>query len=1203
MGAVLWLVMHQIVMLLFAAMSPVMALWTYLEDRRGGRRSNRAGVEQFRAQIAAAAVLLASERVRESAFRRERLPDLGVLCARAERLEPQLWERRLDDPDALHLRLGTGDLPSTIGAVIDAGGSKELRDEGLAMLAESETLDCVPVGVSLLDVGSLGLCGARPAVLAAARAIALQIAVLHSPEDVRICCALDDADGGEFSFLKWLPHARPGGEQAGESLACGARRAGELLGALRALMSGRSNDREARLTSESPRSRVVVLLDATVAPDRALVDELARRGPAVGVHLIWLGDDPRQVPGACGAVVEYAGKSAVLNLRVAADGLEIDDVSADGVPVEVAERIARALCPVNDVTGSSEAGTVPERVGLLELMGDAASPAAILTRWGQPTTGLSAPIGFSAAGLAAVDLRADGPHALVAGTTGAGKSELLQTLIAALATSHPPNRLSLLLIDYKGGAAFAACARLPHTVGMVTDLDGHLTRRALISLEAELRRRERLLRDVGAKDLVDMERLAPERAPASLVIVVDEFAALAKEVPEFVDGVVDVAQRGRSLGLHLVLATQRPAGVVSESIKANTNIRLALRVAAPQDSDDVVSAPDAAWIPRSRPGRAFLRTGHTEMRELQVAFSGAQTPTVDDASEEVDVRPLPWDPQADAGESGRGRPTQSSEPTDLERAVEALRTAARTARVASPQSPWLPALPEVLGFEPGDATREDGRAEVGRLDEPASQRQRPLVLDLEREGGPLVFGGSGSGKTVLLRTLACSLALRSSPQELHIYGLDCAGRGLGMLEVLPHCGSVVTADDEERVVRLFARLRREIDDRRRFFAQHSASGLEELRRTVGAAAPPRIILLLDGYGGFAAQFERFALGELVDALPRLIVDGRGVGVHVAITADRRTTVSGALLGSMVTRILLRMASEEDYVSLGVDLSIARGLKPPPGRGLTPDGTELQVALVGGDPAGEAQTAAIREIADELRKRHPRQGAPIVGSLPLELAAGELSPATMPWHARIGVEGDRLTPVEIDLSYAHALIAGPYRSGRTTALATLVRSLIDSTPDLQAHLICARHSSLIDLPGWTSVARGEACDAAGTQVAELVAMRSGDRSEPPVLVVVDDASDLSDSSVSARALEQVVKRGRDVGVHVIAAGETRAVARQYSGWLWELRKDGVGLLLDPNADVDGELLSVRLPRYQAAAFPPGRGYLVAGGASTLIHVAR
>ena len=308
----------------------------------------------------------------------------------------------------------------------------------------------------------------------------------------------------------------------------------------------------------------------------------------------------------------------------ARDGSEHDEVSADSLSPERALELALALAPARDAGGTGSQG-IPQRVALLDLL-DVEEPDArwVSERW-ESASGLGATVGAAVGEPFGVDLRDDGPHGLVAGTTGAGKSELLQTLVAALAVSHPPNRLAFLLVDYKGGAAFKDCLSFPHTVGLVTDLDAHLTRRALASLNAELQRRERILRDAGAKDLADLERRDPDRAPPSLVIVIDEFATLAKEVPDFVDGVVDVAQRGRSLGVHLVLATQRPGGAVSENIRANTNLRIALRVNESAESADVIGTPDAARIPRDLPGRAFARTGHGELTEIQTAYVGGAT--------------------------------------------------------------------------------------------------------------------------------------------------------------------------------------------------------------------------------------------------------------------------------------------------------------------------------------------------------------------------------------------------------------------------------------------------------------------------------------------------------------------------------------------------------------------------------------------------
>ena len=272
-----------------------------------------------------------------------------------------------------------------------------------------------------------------------------------------------------------------------------------------------------------------------------------------------------------------------------------------------------------------------------------------------------------------LDIRQDGPHALVAGTTGAGKCEFLQAFIVGLATMHSPERVTFLLVDYKGGAAFKECVALPHTVGMVTDLDRNEVRRALTSLNAELHHRELLLQAADAKDLLEMERKGHPQTPPSLLIVVDEFAALAKEVPEFVDGVVDVALRGRSLGLHLVLATQRPAGVITGQIRANTNLRIALRMAADDESADVIGSPVAAAIERRLPGRAVARIGPKELVPFQSAYVGGHT--VADVQEPLTTARLFGFDHDTAITEERRVIVPQDHPSDLQRLVHTHRAA------------------------------------------------------------------------------------------------------------------------------------------------------------------------------------------------------------------------------------------------------------------------------------------------------------------------------------------------------------------------------------------------------------------------------------------------------------------------------------------------------------------------------------------------
>ncbi len=791
LGVGLFLLTHLPTMLFFSLLSPVMAVTTYAEDRRSGRKGFQMHSRDYRRSLVSLRDELDAERASEVDARRAAAPSAPELIARARRHDPSLWERRPGDEDFLELRLGTADLPSLLSVEVDAGGSPDLRREAESVVGWYATAPAVPLAVHAADAGTVGIAGPRERVDGLTRWLVAQAAALHSPAELVVAAAL--GPGAEWGWLKWLPHTDEAAGQPAPRIGLGPLAARRVLEEVGRLVAARRGEDSALAGPKQRLPHVLLVVDETVAPERALVSGLLAAADA-GVTVLWLARQRRDLPGESTVVVQVEEGSARLTVTSARDGSEHDEVSADSLSPERALELALALAPARDAGGTGSQG-IPQRVALFDLL-DVEEPDArwVSERW-ESASGLGATVGAAVGEPFGVDLRDDGPHGLVAGTTGAGKSELLQTLIAALAVSHPPNRLAFLLVDYKGGAAFKDCVDFPHTVGLVTDLDAHLTRRALASLNAELRRRERILRDADAKDLADLERRDPDRAPPSLLIVIDEFATLAKEVPDFVDGIVDVAQRGRSLGVHLVLATQRPGGVVSENIRANTNLRIALRVNESAESADVIGTPDAARIPRDLPGRAFARTGHGELTEFQTAYVGGATvhatlraPVVRDA---VSHRR-----HARAGADG----SAAASVTDLTKLVGAARGAAEQLGLERPSSPWLQPLPATLPLD--ELPRADGAAVVlGTIDEPARQLQRPLVVDLERDGSLLVYGSSGSGKTTLLRTLAASLVRDASPDELQLYGLDFATRGLAPLEALPHVGAVVGGDDEERVER------------------------------------------------------------------------------------------------------------------------------------------------------------------------------------------------------------------------------------------------------------------------------------------------------------------------------------------------------------------------------------------------------------------
>ena len=1154
--------------LMIGALTPLMAAWSHVENRRRSARARRDDRARFDGEFEQAVAAVERARADEGAALRRRHPDAAELLRRAAELDPALWQRRPGDDDFLELRLGVGDGPSGVETRLQAGGAAADRRAAEERLAASATLPAVPVAA---PAAGLGLVGAPHRTAALGRWLLAQAAVHHSPAELSIALAVRAEAVPEWEWVKWLPHL------GRDQVAVGNGQARALLERLAA--------------TGSPHQ--LLLVDGELALDRALVAEVYRAGTAV----LWLGRAVEDLPGEVTTIAETEEEVARMRVTDVAAGTTLAGVTADGVQRDWAEDVARALAPVRDAAARGR-DSVPAQVPLLELlgMGDA-SPAAIADAWRAPADGLAAPIGRTADGTFSIDpARTDGLRGLIAGMPGAGKSELLQSIVASLAARHSPRRLGFLLVDYKGGAAFGDCAELPHTAGLITDLDAQLAERARISLLAELRRREALLAEAGARSLGDLALRRPDRAPPALLIVVDEFATLVREVPAFVETMIDVAQRGRSLGLHVILATQRPRGAVSDTMRANTNLRIAMRAADAAESQDVIEAPDAAAIPAALPGRAIaMGERGPDGRPALVPFQSAFPSGRSRASAGGTVRVVEHTLGGTPGEAARqlsviGTPG----PTDLQAIVAGARAAAERLGIERPAPPWLPPLPALVDLASLPDGGAAGAAVLGLCDEPERRAQVPFAFDLDADGSLLVFGASGSGKTTLLRSLAVALARRHGPEDLHLYALDHASRGLRALEALPQCGAVIASGEQERTQRLLDRLGRLAEERRRLLGEHRAASVAELRaRGVAGPRVPRVVVLLDGYPAFASAFERVRFGQDLAAFQQLAAEGRALGIHVVATADRRAGVPGGLAGVVPKRVVLRMADDDDYAALGIPRSAAAGADLPPGRGFTGEGTPVQIALLGGAP--EAEQAAIDALAREARAAFPGHVAPPVGTLPAHVARAELPAPGGPLAAILGIGADALGAVGPDLGADHFLIAGPLRSGRSTALLTAAASLLAGTPGAELHLLAPRRSPLAGALPWTSVAEG--MDACRTAADGLLALLDRPAGAPPAIVVVDDGGELGEPA----ALETLVRRGRDAGVRVLAAVETAAAQRAYGGWLRELRNGRRALLLQADPETDGELVGVKLPRGGGPLLRPGLGYLVAPGSAELVQV--
>ncbi len=1241
MGMAMIAIFRSFYFLVLIAFTPLMALGNWLTGRRSNRKRHEEQMRRYRLRRAALEREMRRATVEERHQRNTASPDPASVLLTATGPGHQLWERRRHHADYLTLRLGT----------VTRASLKRIADQARESNHRNVhwRLADVPVSLELPLLGVVGVVGAGRTTRAVARWAVAQSAVLHSPRDLRIFILTDRAHTDEWAWARWLPHlrpARPGAAGAplislGNDPETTARRVNELYAEVQARSeaAGTAKGREAAPGEPD----ILVIHDGAYRLHEVPgVINILAQGPAVRIFSLCLDEREHLLPEQCTAVVTATDHE--LALRVTGNPA-VTGIRADLVDPDWCEQTARALTPVRDVTVEADAG-LPAQVKLLPLLGqEPPDPAALVRVWERQPASTAFVIGAGYEGAAVLDLAADGPHGLIGGTTGSGKSELLQTMIASLAAANRPDELTFVLIDYKGGAAFRDCAELPHTLGMITDLDGHLTQRALASLDAELRRREQLLADVGVKDIVEYRAKRdrdPELPPLPrLLLVIDEFATLVRELVEFVPGLISLAQRGRSLGLHLILATQRPAGAVSNEIRANTNLRIALRVTDRTESSDIINAPSAAAISPYTPGRALVRRGDGPPLPFQTAWVGAERPTDDEPGAALGPRtvhgaelplqhlgrPLPppevihegnaalagppeatdpaaLDPDAAAepppGPGGLGGAPIPDPPTDLTVLVDAVRAAATALPDFKPQPrPWLPPLDDEVTL---DAPERDPNPGALRLpafpyvlfDLPSHQDQRLGHIDLGTFGHLYVIGAPRSGRTQTLRTIAGSAALHLTTDQLHVYGIDAAGGGLTALESLPHCGAIVSRHDAERLDRLIRRLMAELTERQVLIAQADVASISELRAKLPRLErPAHLLLLIDGWDALVSMLDKQDGGRTLDELLRLLREGAAAGIHVIATSERQ------LLGGRAgqhndRRLLLRQSDRMDYGVVGIN---RRNVPEhvPPGRGwFAPGAVEGQVltlpltALAKGDDQADALRAIGRRATARDGGVEDAQRPFRVAKLPDVIGfqeAADLVPEEQrrPLWALLGMAGDDGAALGYDFATGSGtfLIAGPPHSGRSTALAAMCVSMAMNGTALV--VLTPRESPLRRLSAHGLAHVIDAPEPTAEALDEALDALDG----KPAVVVVDDAELLVNSRVD-RPLRKVASAGRDRRLGLLLAGSADGMTTM--GWIGIARRGRRGLLLGPKNLSEGELIGARMtPDHMRPLTIPGRAW--------------
>ncbi|GLW64806.1 type VII secretion protein EccC [Actinomadura rubrobrunea] len=1165
----------------------------------------------------------------------------------------RLWERRRRDPDFLRVRVGTGTMP---------GPKLELGERGTAlapsdpfMLAEARgairrfsSAPDMPLTVPLDMAGNVSVIGRREDVLAVMRALLAQLAAFHAPEDVAIGVAAGEDRIGDWDWVKWLPHVLdPNRRDGGAPLRLVASSPGRLSALLADELKERTDFATEVRRGLGKRDayrllrRLVVVHDlyGGVAADLVRPDETI--GPAgLAATVIHLVADRTQEPGDVGVRITVDGTRVRVEDLRAATPVAFEG-TLDQVPAPTLLGLARMLAPLRlsreSVEESAEQGGTLDVTRLLGV--DEPERLDLRKMWAPRSERafLRVPIGVDDAGQPVVlDLKEAaqlgmGPHGLCVGATGSGKSELLRTLVLSLALSHPPDQVSMVLVDYKGGATFAPFEKLPHVAGVITNLedDAGLIERAYASLSGEVQRRQQVLRDAGNIANIgdyNYQRVhhRPELPPLPhLLVIIDEFGELLTARPDFIELFLSIGRIGRSIGVHLLLSSQRIEGGKLRGLDTYLSYRIGLRTFSEEESRTVLDTPDAFHLP-ALPGFGYLKVDTSLYQRFKGGYvSGPyRGPVVEEPKEAgpAPVRPYTAyntavDQRVDVVEEEGRLPERTAGPTLLDVLVEQL-TGERV------QTIWLPPLPAALTLDAvvgrvgvtGEGMRASAqvaplRVPIGVLDDPRRQWQGRWDLDLTAAGGHIaIIGGPQTGKTTLLRTLVLSLALTHSPAQVSVYGVDLVGGGLQALAGLPNVGGVAGRADRERIRRTVEEVRGMLDHRQEVFRLHGIDSVAGLRRLHAEGKVPElpcadVLLVIDGFGALRDDFE-----EIDELVSDLLQRGSGYGIHVVAGMLRWNDVRIAMQSNFGQRVELRL---NDPTDSAVDRKLAETISADlPGRALTDAKLFGHVALprFDGVPDTEDLGGVVEAAARAIRASWTGPTAPPVRVLPHRLPAAALpGPGRMPDAVPIGVDERALEPVALDLfdQDQNLLVLGDGGCGKTNLLRLVAEGLVArySPEEVVFAVMDPRRGLREVIPepyvgGYAGSARLAAGLAAG--VAKELESRMPDSPEdrwsggPRVVVLVDDYDLLATAGQQPlEAFLPFVPSGRDIGLHLVMSRRVAGAARGlYDPLLLAVRETGAATVLMSGDRSEGQLFPGLYPSQQ----PPGRGHWIRRGAS-------
>lgn len=924
---------------LASLMTVVFTVTQYRTEKKDRLEREKQREEDYQLYLAKTTSQLGQAHRQENKIIHYQHPSPKALLKMIEKYDSRLYERMVNNKDFMEVSLGTGTQPSSLKIETDYS----LRDDDewathvKKLVEHYSKQEDVPISIDLRHQ-TLGVIGNYDVLKDTIANVYLQLSFFQSYRDLNFISLVP-----EKTYLKdwhkwrFLPHFKIQGINT-RGIVHNAKSRDMVLSSFYQLVNSRKQELNAA-GREKPvflPHFVFTVFDDSYLAGHGLNEFLAEDMSELGVTVIWCKEDKKLLPETVTALVEVKNQKA--GVLIQDNRHHIDQIYKPYPPLEEQENFEVLLRQISSLEHMEvEKNAIPERLSLLEqYLVETVEALDIRKRWhnADPSKSIASMIGWKGKKeFAFWDLheQVHGPHAIVGGTSGSGKSEFLTTFLMGLAINFSPEDVGMLIIDWKGGGIADTLAALPHFMGSITNLDGAGTARALASINAELKKRQREFREYGVQNIAGYmklyrERLTPregvkypQKPLPHLMLVSDEFAELKENVPEFLDELTSVARIGRSLGVHLILATQKPDGVVNDQIDANSKSKVALKMSDEANSKALIKTGDAAHITNA--GRGYLRVGESEVYELfQSGYGGVDYnphATTEEIKDERIYRinesgqwELLYDPREDVIDQGT---TKEDLPTQLQATIQEIVNNFEQSSFIKPDKPWLPNLGEAIVTEPVKRKKKRNLViPLGLLDIPSMQEQKEYLYDLEKSSHTVIFASPGFGKSTALQTIVMNLARQNTPEQIHFNLLDFGTNGLLPLEGLPHVADIVTLEENEKFQKMLSRLEQNLAERKALFKKEGVANLKQYQSKTKHKLPI-LVNILDSYDGLSPNDNR---KEAIDnLLMKVLREGAAVGIYLVLTAGRYNAIRMNMMANIQTKMALFLNEDGDLSNL------------------------------------------------------------------------------------------------------------------------------------------------------------------------------------------------------------------------------------------------------------------------------------------------